>query len=51
MEKIFKGLVTLVVLGIAYEVGRERGAREMFFKWTEAVIELKSKENEDGSEN
>jgi len=51
MERMFKGLAMLVALGIAYEAGRERGAREMFFKWTEACLELKSKENKDGSED
>lgn len=51
MERLFKGFAMLVALGIAYEAGRERGAREMFFKWTEAIIELKCKENQDGSED
>lgn len=49
MGKLINAIVLAAALGVAYEMGRERGAREMFFKYTEAVIEAKMKEVHDDS--
>lgn len=51
MGRAFNTAVNLAMMclaiGIAYEAGKEKGARDMFFKWTEAYLELKEKEKLD----
>ena len=44
MGKVFNAIAFAIALGVAYEMGREKGARDMFFTYTEAVVEAKAKE-------
>lgn len=44
MGKVFNAIALAIALGVAYEIGREKGARDMFFTYTEAVVEAKVKE-------
>lgn len=39
MGKVFNAIALAVALGVAYEMGREKGARDMFFTYTEALVE------------
>ena len=53
MGRLANAILMVAALGIAYEMGREKGAKDMFLKFTVSLIELKAKEadKEDGSEN
>lgn len=43
MGKVFNAIAFAIALGVAYEMGREKGARDMFFTYTEAVVNAKEK--------
>ena len=44
MGKFANIVLMCIALGVAYEAGKEDGAREMFFKWTEAMLKVKGEE-------
>ena len=46
MGKLANLVIMIGALVVTYECGRETGARQMFFKYTEAMLELKAKEAE-----
>lgn len=41
MGKAANVIAMLIALGVAYELGKREGAREMFFTYTEAVVDAK----------
>jgi hypothetical protein len=47
MGRLVNAALIVAAIGIAYECGREKGARDMFFKWTEAVLTVKANEEKE----
>lgn len=51
MGRLSRTIAMIAALGIAYEMGREKGAKDMFIKFTVALLELKAKEAEKEDES